>query len=353
MQVTKIVHAGAGQQFNVFGAAVMTTVTASASPEITQYQPSMPASSPSPPSSPVSSPDPQTPESTTAEPTLADIWQTQVRQDEVQAAVADCPWILPSSVVNAVVNAHLGHTVDLCTVARSTRDFVKVHGRQLPLSFRGLEYKGLRFGRRVSRRNTSSSNFPNQLSLVFEFGRSYVHIMLFDSGSVKMAGVRCLSDARHVLIDLARLPGVCTRCPMLHHSNTELHVAMYKRQYRLPFDEIKLEELAYALEDFSHAEWSATVEYGVTRSTAVKLYLRNKKQHAEKCQVAKRCARSCIVSMQINRTGSIMSTGRASAQLRAGMEVFCDFLAKHIDDVVENVAEDLLDADDSCTDEMN
>lgn len=335
MQVSTVVHTGSGQQNNFFGSSSTRIVMqgqrarSPTPPPITEHQPS-----------PLTTPD------------LVALWSTVVvEQDEVASSIVDYPWIIPSTVVNAVINCDIGHSVDLAAVARATRDRVKVERLALPASFRGLEYRGLRFGHRVSRNETSSSNFPNQLSLIFDYGRSHVHVMLFDSGSVKLAGVRRLHDARQIVEDLLRLPKLCAST--CSHGELDLVVSMYKRSYRLPM-ELKLEELAYELTEFSHPGWSTTVQYGITRSTAVKFYMRDRQQHQTTCRMARRCARSCIVSLGIFRTGFVMATGRSTRQLRDAMDVFCDFIAKHYDLVVEHTAEDLFDIpeDDSAEDEF-
>jgi TATA-box binding protein (TBP) (component of TFIID and TFIIIB) len=336
-----IVHAGPGQQNNFFAPTrCMAATTALDTTVITQHQPS-------PPPSPVFGPAPAREDPPTI--ALQDLWQ-----DELWESVLRCPWIISSSPVNSVLNAELGHDLDLRAIAHGTRDRVKVDKMPLPPSFLGLEHKGLRFGRRVSRHARSSSNFPNQLSLTFKYGRSHVHIMLFDNGSLKMAGARSMSDARTILWDLLRLPNICNdKCPhKTQQQEIVPRVSMYKRSYRLPM-ELKLEELAYALETFRHEKWSASVEYGITRSTAVKLYLRDVEKHATVCKIARRCARNCTVSMGIFRTGFVMATGRNSAQLYDAMDAFTSFLAMHYDDVVELTAEDLFDTADDLEREDN
>lgn len=339
-----VVHSGAGQQNNFFCAPRMTTTAAPVTVDtlVTQYQPSPP------PSPPLGATVPPT-ESLRMVESLPSIWPDTLWQD-----VIDCPWLIPSSPVNSVLNAELGHDVDLHAVARGTRDRAKVENKPLPPTFLGLEHKGLRYGRRVSRHARSSSNFPNQLSLTFRHAHSHVHIMLFDNGSLKMAGARAMTDAHTILRDLLQLPNICNpNCRhKTEHQEITPRVSMYKRSYRLPM-ELKLEELAYALETFTHKKWSASVEYGITRSTAVKLYLRDIDKHATACHQARRCARNCIVSLGIFRTGFVMATGRNNPQLRDAMEVFTDFLAMHYDDVVELTAEDLFDTADDLEREDN
>lgn len=313
---------------------------------ITQHQPSPLPSSPSPPRSPAPAP----------LPTEHVLWSSDngvVAADEVAQSLTDFPCIIPSWTINSVINAELGHGVNLAAVARQTRHHAEVERKALPSSFRGLEYKGMRYGHKVSRRARSSSNFPNQLSLLFKQGRSRLHVMLFENGSMKMAGARSLADARIVMTHILALPGVCARADCQHaaaRDNVTFRVSMFKRSYRLPM-ELKLEELAYALESFVHAHWIASVEYGVTRSTAIKLYLRDGPQHAAVCEKAGRCARNCTVSLGIFRTGFIMATGRTSAQLRDAMDAFIDFVAMYYDDVVEHTAEDLFATDDDDDDD--
>lgn len=341
LMIRIVSHSGTGQQNNFFCATHTTQPPRMADAPITQHQPSPP---PSPTIGVAPAPLPA--------PSTVDL--DELEMDEVAVEVADCPWIT-SRTVNSVLNAELGHHVDLGAVARGTRDRAKVENKPLAPSFLGLEFKGLRYGRRVSRRERSSSNFPNQLSMTFQYARSHVHIMLFENGSLKIAGARAIQDARTILRDLLTLPNVCP--PDCRHKTDQApivpRVSMFKRSYRLPM-ELKLEELAYALEnDWNQRHWSATVEYGITRSTAVKLYLRDIAKHVTDCNRAGRCARNCTVSMGIFRTGFIMATGRTGSQLTDAINAFSDFLGMHYDDVVEHTAEDLFDTADDLEREDN
>jgi hypothetical protein len=257
-------------------------------------------------------------------------------------------WFCPRSCVTATYNASLGHGVDLKAFAKQVSYTRRWDPLRLPSLFKGLQYGKARLGNRVSRKQ-ASHRFPNQLSLRFAVGRQRVHVMLFANGSMTLTGLRDHATAYQALRALVSLPLVCpTDCTHLRppaglHGVDHLpavRISMYKMVFSLPV-ELDIPAFAALMPSMTPMGYHVESEYGLTRSTALKVYLTSSTHYAANPKLRPctyptgTCDRTCYTSFSIFRTGRIMVSGRSIDYVEEGFRELTRLITSLYDSIVE------------------
>lgn len=268
-------------------------------------------------------------------------------------------WMCPRSCVTATYNASLGHSVDLTNLAMETSVLRRDHPARVPHAFLGLQLGRGRLGRPVSRRQ-GSYRFPNQLSLRFSVGNERVHIMLFNNGAMTLTGLRSHAVAYKALQALVSLPGCCPEHCVHVGPPTGLHgidqlpavrVSMYKMVFTLPVN-LDIPAFASLMPKRTPTQYHVEHEYGMTRTTALKVYLTVPTHYANNPRMAPctaptgTCDRSCRTSFGIFRTGRVMVSGRSVDAVEDGFRELTRLITMLYDSIVEPAFDELGLADE-------